>query len=464
MKVRDYVRQKIDEQRWPAFLKEWHKKQFRVTTKGGQTIEDIMVNVNVPSWVKTGCKCQELKRTCPRSAIVDGHVLMVGRDFQGEENKAMRVCSANVPRHTWRDVFRSWDSVRSQLPAAWRVTDNDQWKQVLFQCTRKPKSYGREQIQREMPTSGDVFGLRKRLKGMVIGPLDKNKGELWVACPKLYHRALKKAYANGAGYERIYPAKLSQYRKSRYSIDELPEQILRQGPPPEKQRGGEKDIVSPFARIYRKRGWEQYAKFNNKGGFNQPYILMKAKNVIDPETRQTKWIKVRPIAPGTKQPMRRPMHYVGRAWSFVTARIPGEHFVINKTSQVPKFLEEAQAIGKHGTMKMSIYDIESCYPSMEKGTIRSALRDILERLEERARTRRRMGAKVAGHANMLMEEQGKEHAKDPIRGDAGCHGFLTRFRNDTDAWWPDHATVGRDTDGRSTQSGDDNRSVRLDGV
>ena len=36
-------------------------------------------------------------------------------------------------------------------------------------------------------------------------------------------------------------------------------------------------------------------------------------------------------------------------------------------------------------MKMSIYDIENCYPSMEKATIRSALRDILERLKKEQR-------------------------------------------------------------------------------
>ena len=40
--------------------------------------------------------------------------------------------------------------------------------------------------------------------------------------------------------------------------------------------------------------------------------------------------------------MKKLLHYVGRAWSFVTTQLPGEHFVINKTSEVPKFLAEAQ--------------------------------------------------------------------------------------------------------------------------
>ena len=118
------------------------------------------------------------------------------------------------------------------------------------------------------------------------------------------------------------------------------------------------------------------------GGFNQPYILFKANNMVGHSTRRDKWMKVRPIAPGTKHPMRRLMHYVGRAWSFVTARIPGDHFVINKTSQVPTFLREAQKqVAEHGQLRMDIYDIESCYPNMPRETIRFALRDILKQME-----------------------------------------------------------------------------------
>ena len=94
-----------------------------------------------------------------------------------------------------------------------------------------------------MPTTKEVYALRKKLKGMVIGPLDKNKGEMWVACPTLYHKALRKAYSEEAGYERIYTAKLSQYRKKRYSDDELPEQILRPTPPPAKNRPSRRPAI-----------------------------------------------------------------------------------------------------------------------------------------------------------------------------------------------------------------------------
>ena len=137
----------------------------------------------------------------------------------------------------------------------------------------------------------EVYTLRKELKGMVIGPLDKNKGELWVMCPTLYHRALRKAYSVATGYQPIFPAKLSQYRKKRYTTEELPRQIMRdermQDP---RQRGSEKDIINLWARIAKSKGWDKYAKCDTSGGaINQPYILLKAKNVTDPKKRQLSW-------------------------------------------------------------------------------------------------------------------------------------------------------------------------------
>jgi len=200
--------------------------------------------------------------------------------------------------------------------------------------------------------------------------------------PKLYHKALRKAYADTAGYERIFPAKLSAYRKKRYTNEELPEQIIRRGPLPKAQKGTEQDIIKLFAKIYKKQGWDKYAKFDNKGGFNQPYILFKAKNMIDPKQRRLKWAKVRPIAPGTKHPMRKLLHYVGRAWSYVTREIPGEHCVINKTSEVPEFFREVnRTLTKEGKLKINIFDIEGCYPNMPKETIRFAMRNVLAKIQ-----------------------------------------------------------------------------------
>ena len=383
IKVKGMVMDMIEKQEWPQFLKDWHKKNFRVTTAGSPTIEAIMTNVTKPSWIAQTCKCMELRKGCPQDCIVDGHVLMVGRDFT---EQVMRVNAGNVPRSTWYDLFRAWNDIGKQLPPGWRDEEDGQWKRRMFDCTKKPawdaqRTRPYAEWEKEVPTTKQVYEMRRRLKGMVIGPLDKNKGEMWAACPKLYHKALQKAYDDG--YQRVYPAKLSQYRKKRYSEAELPAQILRDEPVPKKQEGSEKDIMKLFAKIYKRNGWDSYAKFDSsKGGLNVPYVLFKAKNMVDRKTRRLKWMKVRPIAPGTKHPMKKLLHYVGRAWSFVTSQIPGEHFVINKTSEVPTFLREAEKVSAHGELQMKVFDIESCYPNMPRETIRFAMRSVLKEIEE----------------------------------------------------------------------------------
>ena len=389
VKVKGMITQAIAKQKWPEYLKEWHRRSLRVVTGASRSIEDIMVNVTKPKWIPRGCKCQELRKTCPKGAMIDGHVLMIGREFEGDEGKAMRICASNVPRATWGDVFRVWSDIRRQLPEEWRM-DESEWKKELFKCTKKvygeatighrTKTAGRyTERELEVPTTKEVYELRKRIRGMVVGPLDKNKGELCVACPVLYHKALKKAYSADTGYQPVFIAKMSQYRKQRYDEEELPNQILRSVRVKDKrQKGSEQDITKMFARIYKKRGWDEYAKFNMQGGLGVPYVLFKAKNMIDQKTRKLKWTKVRPIAPGTKHPMKKLLHYVGRAWSFVTTQVPGDHLVINKTSEVPKFLKEASELAKYGDIKMKVYDIEGCYPNMPKATIRRAMRDILE--------------------------------------------------------------------------------------
>ena len=91
---------------------------------------------------------------------------------------------------------------------------------------------------------------------------------------------LKVLKVQQARYEEVHTAKLSAYRKKRYSLEESPEQILRTPPPCKSranQRGGAKDIVELFQRIYKRRGWDKYAKFNRQGGPQTPYVLFKSK-------------------------------------------------------------------------------------------------------------------------------------------------------------------------------------------
>ena len=69
-----------------------------------------------------------------------------------------------------------------------------------------------------------VFTLRKILKGMVIGPTDKNLNELWAICtnipkdPILYQKAWDKLYCTATGYKPIridkYSAKTAKDKES----------------------------------------------------------------------------------------------------------------------------------------------------------------------------------------------------------------------------------------------------------
>lgn len=88
-------------------------------------------------------------------------------------------------------------------------------------------------------------------------------------------------------------------------------------------------------------------------------------------------MKARPISPGTRHPMRKLFGLAGRAWSFVTSGMKGEHFILKSTNEVPSFLNESFNELKHqGDVKVIVQDIEGCFPTMPKEAIRFAARDI----------------------------------------------------------------------------------------
>jgi hypothetical protein len=233
----------------------------------------------------------------------------------------------------------------------------------------------------EFPSTRETYMLRKKLDGLIIGQLDKNKGELSLVCPNLYYEALGDTYNKKGGYERVHIAKLSAYRKKRYTSQELPDQIIRRKTLPRNQRGTAADIIKMWRKLYKEWGWQRYAPFNSKGTFNQPYILFKAKNVTDTENRKQKWKKVRPISPGVSHPMKKLLSLVGRAWSFITTNMEGEHFIIPHGGKVPDFLEEAGRLRHYGEINYVIKDIEGCFPNMPKHIIRYSLRKIAKDME-----------------------------------------------------------------------------------
>jgi hypothetical protein len=62
----------------------------------------------------------------------------------------------------------------------------------------------------------------------------------------------------------------------------------------------------------------------------------------------------------------------------------GNHFTINKSSEVKEFMLKAQRELAHkGRLCAEIWDIEGCYPNMPKETIRFALRKVLDKLRKK---------------------------------------------------------------------------------
>ena len=222
-----------------------------------------------------------------------------------------------------------------------------------------------------------MYKLRKELDGLVIGPIDKNNHELSVVCPILYQRAFDELYGETAGYKRIYPKKFTRTTR-----------ITRQGnvrdaPWPEKWAGTHKDLVKYWRKIYMEKQWHKYASFDNRGGFNRPYILFKAKNITDLATRRKKWRKGRPITPQTKHPMRRLFHMSGKAWHHI-AMHSSDSLIIKHGGDLPKMYEHVnQKLGAKGDITWENMDIEGCFPNMPKEPVQLGLRDQINALKRK---------------------------------------------------------------------------------
>jgi len=75
--------------------------------------------------------------------------------------------------------------------------------------------------------------------------------------------------------------------------------------------------------------------------------------------------------------------------------MPGEHFIIPSTRDVPGFLQEVMHDFAGQEIESKVLDIEGCYPNMPKEAIRFAMRAIVEE------------AKGQGHAGVSVPTRGK---------------------------------------------------------
>ena len=192
-------------------------------------------------------------------------------------------------------------------------------------------------------------------------------------------------YGETTGYREVVPRKLTSYQLKKHGKAEAYKYVMQPGGGPRpNQVGSVRDMVSSWKHWYRTKGLDRYGKFNTSGGLNTPYVLFKAKNVTDPLVRSQNWRKVRPIAPGTKHPMRVLLGKAGRAWYFAANQDREGQFAIPNCGDVPQFLETAHGdLLPKGEVETLTYDIEGCFPNMPKEAISLAMKEIAKREQGR---------------------------------------------------------------------------------
>ena len=370
---------------WPDFMVEWHIRNLKIVRTSMPSIADALCNMNKPWRPAQRCSCDAFVRQlreqgcgwCP--PVTNGHVFFTGREYRGPGTGCLNVASMNIAAPTQWDLQRSWDRILLLLPIPQIPLAE---RRALLKAQRgatwlTPRSTG-------WPTTRDVYSTRRVLDGLVVGPLDKNEGELWACCPCLYEDALGALYGERTGYTEVQPRKLTPYQTKKHGAAEVhryvigdPEVVGGSAKPRVNQHGQLSDVIRSWRLLYKAKGWSRFGRFEGRGGFNAPYVLFKAKNVTDPAVRALKWAKARPISPSTRHPMRAMLGKAGRAWYFIANTFPGERFALPAVGEVPAFL--CQAVKRvQGTEPAAIhvYDIEGCFPSMPKEAIRAALRDI----------------------------------------------------------------------------------------
>ena len=217
-------------------------------------------------------KCREVteeaqgSRTSRGDQEVARRIFFTGREYTGPHRTALNVAAMNIPIQTRWDLKWAWERVQTQLPELLRGMQTS-WAKKLHGCCVGNAEVGRSRQDTALPTTRDAYAMRKLIKGLVVGPLDKSNGELWLCCPNLYNRALKTMYCEKTGYSRVYPAKLAEkgWRAKMPAMAHFR--------PHATQVGTERDLVDYMKRVYKANGWDRYATFNGQGGFQRPYIL-----------------------------------------------------------------------------------------------------------------------------------------------------------------------------------------------
>ena len=82
-KLKALILDKIENQTWPGFIKTWMKRNVKIITESPKTIEDTLINVNMP-WCPKGCSCAQIQsRFKAPLPTINGHIFCIGREYEG---------------------------------------------------------------------------------------------------------------------------------------------------------------------------------------------------------------------------------------------------------------------------------------------------------------------------------------------------------------------------------------------
>ena len=139
--VMKLVRGIIDKKPWPKFLKDYSIQKVNLITTGQKTVGDILSNVTKTWTHKQRCVCNEVKERLRKAGYkgelpeTDGHIFFIGRDYKGPGQRAMNVCTKNVPISTKWDLKIKWEQLHKQLPKDF--CGKHKWAKSLYECTRE---------------------------------------------------------------------------------------------------------------------------------------------------------------------------------------------------------------------------------------------------------------------------------------------------------------------------------------
>ena len=93
---------------WPKFLVEWHCRQLTLVKKPPATIAEIMHNVQKHTCT-SDCVCHAVESQLRAKGFegeipkINGHIFIIGREYEGPCKDVMRTPSMNVPAQSSKD-------------------------------------------------------------------------------------------------------------------------------------------------------------------------------------------------------------------------------------------------------------------------------------------------------------------------------------------------------------------------